>query len=340
MTATSQLEIREMLPGDEAQVLALLTASLAGGPTGRREAEFLRWKHQENPFGRSPALVAVEGGTVVGVRFLLRWRLRLGNEDFRAVRMVDTATHPDHQGRGIFKRLTLAALERWADEIDLVFNTPNSNSRPGYLKMGWQEVGALPISLRVRRPLAFARGAVAAARRVPVPPGDLRANGSSAAEVLPGLLDDGHLTPLLGRRPHGLHTPLTPEFLRWRYAEVPGLRYEVFPSRRGGELVGLGIGRRRRRGPLVELTLAELLTKPDDDDARGLVLSAAAKAPGIDHVAVHLPSAPERNAAIRRGYLPIPRQGMVLTVRPGLATPSAGRALSDWSLSLGDLEVF
>lgn len=329
-----------MLREDEAAVLTLLTASLAGGPTGRREAGFLRWKHQDNPFGRSPALVAVDGGRVVGVRFLLRWRLRLGNEDFRAVRMVDTATDPEYQGRGIFKRLTLAALERWTDEIDLVFNTPNSSSRPGYLKMGWHEVGALPISLRVRRPLAFAQGAVAAARRVPVPPGNLGENGSPAAEVLPGLLDSGHLAPLLDRRPRGLHTPLSPGFLRWRYATVPGLRYEVFPARRGGELVGLGVGRRRRRGPLVELTLAELLTSPDDDDARQLVLSAAAKAPGVDHVTVHLASASERRAAVRRGYLPVPRQGMVLTVRPGLAMPSVGRALTDWSLSLGDLEVF
>ncbi|MGN6242366.1 MAG: GNAT family N-acetyltransferase [Motilibacteraceae bacterium] len=340
MTATSQLEIRELLPEDEGDVLALLTASLAGGPTGHREAEFLRWKHQENPFGRSPALVAVDGGRVVGVRFLLRWRLQLGGRELRAVRMVDTATHPDHQGRGIFKRLTLAALERWADEIDLVFNTPNSNSRPGYLKMGWQEVGALPISLRVRRPLAFARGAAAAARRTPVPPGNLGDGGAPAAEVLPVLLDGGDLTPLLNRTRAGLHTPLSPDFLRWRYAEVPGLRYEVFPARRDGELVGLGIGRRRRRGPLVELTLAELLTRPDDGDGRRRVLAAAAKAPGVDHVAVHLPSVPERRAAIRCGYLPVPRQGMVLTVRPGLATPSTGGALAEWSLSLGDLEVF
>ena len=35
-----------------------------------------------------------------------------------------------------------------ADGVDFVFNTPNDKSRPGYLKMGWREVGRLPVAVR------------------------------------------------------------------------------------------------------------------------------------------------------------------------------------------------
>ena len=72
----------------------------------------------------------------------MRWEFQRGDEVFRCVRAVDTATHPDYQGRGLFTRLTKAALpELVADGVKFVFNTPNDQSRPGYLKMGWQAVG-------------------------------------------------------------------------------------------------------------------------------------------------------------------------------------------------------
>ena len=69
-----------------------------------------------------------------------------------AVRAVDTATDPEFQGRGIFTRLTLEALDELAaDGVDFVFNTPNARSRPGYLKMGWQVVGRLAAAVRPTR---------------------------------------------------------------------------------------------------------------------------------------------------------------------------------------------
>lgn len=72
----------------------------------------------------------------------LRWKFDVpGEGTISAVRAVDTATHPDWQGSGIFTRLTLGALDELRDDgLDVVFNTPNDQSRPGYLKMGWSQV--------------------------------------------------------------------------------------------------------------------------------------------------------------------------------------------------------
>src|SRR5262249_43359766 len=112
---------------------------------------YFAWKHRENSFGASPSWVAVEAGRIVGFRTFLRWEFvdRQGNRA-RAVRAVDTATHPDAQGRGIFRRLTLHALDDLArDDVDFVFNTPNDKSRPGYLRMGWVDVGRVGTSVRV-----------------------------------------------------------------------------------------------------------------------------------------------------------------------------------------------
>ena len=146
-------------------MLALLSDSLAGGPTGERSPEFFRWKHEASPFGRSPRWWPSTTGRVVGLRTFMRWEFGSGGSSVRAVRAVDTATDEAHRGRGIFKLLTLAALDQMAGTADLVFNTPNSNSLPGYLKMGWQRVAEVPIQVRPVRPLHFLRG-IRSAREV------------------------------------------------------------------------------------------------------------------------------------------------------------------------------
>ena len=88
-----------------------------------------------------------------GFRAFLRWEWEREDIVQRAVRTVDTATDPDYQGRGIFTKLTMHALDEMrADDVDFVFNTPNDQSRPGYLKMGWQVAGRAGTSMRLLRP--------------------------------------------------------------------------------------------------------------------------------------------------------------------------------------------
>ncbi|WP_282205190.1 GNAT family N-acetyltransferase [Kitasatospora fiedleri] len=340
------LTYRRLEPGDVPAVLELLTASLAGGPTGRRSAEFFDWKHRDGPFGASPGLVAVAAdGRIAGVRLFLRWEWRGGDgRTVRAVRPVDTATHPDFRGRGIFRRLTTELLAEVSGEAELVFNTPNGNSLPGYLRMGWRELGRVPVALRVARPVSFARGARSALARRPGPAGPPRCALPSAAGWLAA--PDARLAELLAERARAdaadprLHTVRTAGYLAWRYGAAPGLDYRVATVERGGELVGVAFGRPRRRGPLAEFTLSELIVRPGDRAAAGRLLRAAADA-GCDHAATHLSPGTEAAAAgLRAGCVRAPRTGMVLAARTPTGPLPAGRTLADWRFSLGDLEVF
>jgi GNAT superfamily N-acetyltransferase len=92
---------------------------------------------------------AFEGHQLIGVRAFMRWEWKYGEKIYRAVRAVDTATHPGHQGKGIFKKLTLQLVDQCRNEgVDFIFNTPNASSMPGYLKMGWHSVGKMKIHFR------------------------------------------------------------------------------------------------------------------------------------------------------------------------------------------------
>jgi GNAT superfamily N-acetyltransferase len=315
------LEIRRYEAGDEPAVLELLQASLGWVPD-EQYAAFFRWKHVENPFGASPAWVAVEpdGGRIVGFRVFLRWEFVAGGEVVRAVRAVDTATHPDHQGRGVFTRLTLHALaELREDGVAFVFNTPNDRSRPGYLRMGWELIGRLPVLARPRSLGSLAR--LVRART----PADKWSTPTAAGGPVPGVLDSA--VPVDDGE--GWTTNRTAGYLRWRYGFEPlGYRTLVAP---GGPAEGVVVFRLRRRGPALEAAVCEELAP------RGRVaelVRSVLRATGADH-AVRL-GGPGR---VRRGFVPLPRQGPTLTWR-AVATPSAAPDLSDWNLTLGDVELF
>ena len=334
-SSKAQVEVRPYQDEDETDVLELLEASLGQGPGGGRTHDFFAWKHLINPFGRSFMLVAEKDGRVIGLRAFMRWTFTAGGKEIKAVRAVDTATHPDYQGLGIFTKLTNAAIEQLAEEAAFVFNTPNDKSKPGYLKMGWREVGELPISVKVRRPVSFARG-IKGLRETTVDTSPAPAvNAPRFSELT---VSDGELEALLRASrltEDRITTAHTAGSLRWRYEQSPHLDYRVT-----GDANGLVIFRVRARGSLWEATVAEVMIGELDAGAARSLLKDAARSAGVDHMTCLLPSGSTvLKGARRTGFLRSPI-GMTLTARPLQDSSPDPLAMSSWALSLGDVEVF
>jgi N-acetylglutamate synthase-like GNAT family acetyltransferase len=132
--------IRLATKEDVPQIVGLLKRSL-GESLLKKSTEIWEFKHDGNPFGASYVLVAEEGEHLLGVRAFMQWRWQHETTLWQAYRAVDTATDPNQQGRGIFKTLTLQALaDVQALQPCFIFNTPNTKSTPGYLKMGWKPI--------------------------------------------------------------------------------------------------------------------------------------------------------------------------------------------------------
>jgi GNAT superfamily N-acetyltransferase len=329
------IAIRRFEPADETQVLGLLGATLGGGPAGQRPASFFRWKHLENPFGPSLMLVAEADSRIIGLRAFLRWRFVAGGGTFEAVRAVDTATHPDYQGMGVFSRLTTTALAMLNGHADLVYNTPNGASRPGYLKLGWRDIGRVPVMVRARRPVRLLRGL----RR----PGGLPARPTVAAMPAARVLEQGTaISRLLAETEADdrLRTSRDVPYLRWRYGAAPLLGYHAVTVEASRRLRGLAIFRVRPRGGLWESTVAELLVPAGDWRTAQRLLRRVTGAAPVDHLTLHASSRALTVSALGAGYVPAPG-GISFVVKPlrdGLdPDPST---LAAWALSLGDLEVF
>lgn len=338
----TDLVIRAYRDIDEPEVLELLRGSLGGGPAGQRPPEYFRWKHLDNPFGRSYMILAESAGRIVGFRALMRWRFGTGDRSIEAVRPVDTVTHPDHRGRGVFSRLTRTALESLQGDVDLVFNTPNSNSLPGYLKMGWEVVGKVPVWIRIRHPGRFVawklrrgRSRSEALRDRP------RVDAPTAAEAL---LDEVGIADLIDRSevPGGVFsTPRSVEYLRWRYGDAPLLGYHAVREELGGDLTGLLFFRLRPEGPLWGLSVAEMIVRPGDVRTAKRLLGAARRAADVSYLAATFPSGTTAGST-RLGATSFraPR-GMTFVVNPLRSDLDPDpRRLSSWALSTGDVEVF
>lgn len=327
--------VRPLEPADVPGALELMRRSLGPAAVPRSEALW-RWKHLDSPFGPSPGLVAESGGELVALRVFLRWRWRDASGERPAVRAVDTATHPDFRGRGLFTRLTRELVERLHDEgCHFVFNTPNRASRAGYLKMGWRDVARVPVRLR------------------PVPGARLRRPAAHHSfpdlpfPTVDELLGRPELPALLARRRPGdrLHTPRDLAYLRWRYAGPPGLRYHALWLFRDDTAAALVLRARERRG-LREVSLSEILV---DDQRQGIALAGrllrrVARESGADYLAAcAAPGTPERRAVGRAGFLPWGWPGPRLTARPLGPPPAAGAdplRIESWRFSVGDLEIF
>ncbi len=257
----------------------------------------------------------------------LRWEWRRNGKTVRAVRAVDTATHPDWRGKGIFSRLTRTLADQMREEgVDFIFNTPNRLSRPGYLKMGWASVG---------------RGTVWA-RSTGLP--------RSSEPEFPGAYDlvrDPELGPWLSRRAETDGRYLTRrslEYLAWRYSEVPGFQYHAAWNLRGDEGAIL-LFRIKKSGMVHETRFCEVLLgngKRSIALAAELLRTVSTRAP----LGVATAMAGEGDAGwktlLQAGFLPVPRSGPILTARPLQADPPHHDCLQrkSWRPSIGDLELF
>jgi GNAT superfamily N-acetyltransferase len=310
---TSTIAVRPYHPDDLEAVLNLLRVSLGETEVNRRSPELFSWKHVDNPFGPSIILVAEDSEGIVGFRAFMRWELATKDgELIRCVRPVDTATHPRAQRQGVFRRLTMAAVEAAKEDgVDLIFNTPNPMSRAGYLAMGWIEVGKIGVLLRPKIASFFRRQ-----------PGVPTVAGSTPWTGQEEVVD---------RPARGLRTSRTARYLDWRFRH-PFAEYVVT-----GAAEGMAVLRPNRRKGRRELVVSDLF-----GPGAGAALRQAARRTDADYlVGWFTPGTPERRQTRRAGLIGVPGlTALNLVARP--LRPDLTRMASDlahWDLALSDLEL-
>ncbi len=350
MVTSDKFIIRSYQPEDEKAVLDLIQQGMGGGPTGKRHEAFWRWKHFENPFGISIALVAVDGaGLIIGLRAFMRWRFKAGGKLVNAVRAVDTVTHPDYRRYGVFSTLTREAVKHTRESgVDLIFNTPNAQVLPGYLKLGWSYVAKVRPLVKVLdyprflRGMLRSRGKSRASGQVPLEE-IFRERPMPVAEFLDSSMSIGRLSSW--HRDGGnsrLATDRSLDYLRWRYSRYPNVNYGVVYQGKNGAPPGCAILRSSTRFGLKEVVMAEMLLPGSDKDIASSLLNELKGSIKADYLIAYFPEGSfERQVLRRHGFHQVPWAGQNFTVNVlGPDLPCDPRSLGNWDISLGDLELF
>lgn len=314
------MNIKEAEPSDVPAIVEVLKASL--GETDLPLSEKIwNFKHVENPFGKSIVLIALESQRIIGVRAFMRWEWHKGDNKFSCFRAVDTATHPDHQGKGVFKKLTLEAVRLAKEEgAAFIFNTPNEKSRPGYLKMGWEISGKLQVGLS---PAFYSFWKInKSILSYEVNYRTSTKNIEDLCNLWNSGLDSGKL-----------YTKKSLEYLKWRYEKNPLQKYEVLAT---SDLYLAGYVKKRKNFSelrIVECISQNNLTKKEINFyIRKWSLKFGAQvisySPLFD--TINLPS-------IKGKFGPI---STVRNLNLNEFEKETCFKIDNWSYSLGDLELF
>lgn len=330
--------VRPATPDDKPAMMELLKKSLGESVIPISET-FWNWKHEQNPFGASYVLLADQNGKLVGLRAFMQWKWQWKGEVLSTIRAVDTATHPDFQGKGIFKKLTLQLLETCHQKgVHFVFNTPNQNSKPGYLKMGWMEQGKMPLKMKIRNPLSLSLAKL------------FNRQGNAFAGIDPSPVQtwESNIIQLADQSIQSssrLATIHSASFISWRYAHNPLFRYNYFTDNQNFLL----ISRIKRHSFANELRLVDFILL--NLGAGGKQVAAFMKKEVFNFCTINncnlITISGEQFKEFRHffqwmGIIPVRAIGPAITLRnmnmgerfPDLLEPS------HWSYSLGDMELF
>lgn len=329
MLSLVEPDIRPLEVVDPAEATDLLKLVMGDAFGRQQSAKLWRWKHQFNPAGSSLGYAAYSpAGELIALRPFMRWNLLDdAGAKVQAVRAADTVVHPEWRRGGLFSRLTTMAVEGLADKgIELVFNTPNQRSGPGYQKMGWRLLG---------HPLVWARPRFSR---------ELFSRSTGQSTTIKGLEPfDGQGVQLAAGAAQaaplqGIMVLKDAAFLKWRYAQHPDLSYAVVNAF-GATAIVREDQRFGRRG----VALVDYFVRTRSAlDFRCLLKTVRAQTQGAYLITGPLPQGPLRLAAISQAFLPTPWRNVNLAARP-ISWPQAAKVFQDralWNLTLGDLESF
>ncbi len=334
-------------------MLKLLNLSLGLKRNLDRNEEYWQWKHENNPFGRSLILLGFDGTKLVGVRPFMRWKFNWQGNNILAFKPVDSVTHPEMRRRGVFSQLTTAACKlAHEQQAEFIFNTPNNNSLPGYLKLGWQEVGTLPVMMKLLKPFSFSWNLIQSRLWNK----DITDRHKYAAHAVDSLdkaeslfqseQDLKSLGDILLKNSRSVTSTISTvkdiDFIRWRYTRHPQHVYYVNKHYSSGMLDGVAFYRINNRYNSIELMIDDIITISDRPDVvRSLLVNIIKQVP-CDYIVAHTAKQSVIHSVMKQlNFRTVPRKGPRLVSKPVLADKMKKETLmelSNWNLCLGDVE--
>jgi GNAT superfamily N-acetyltransferase len=196
----------------------------------------VRWQYVDNPDGNAVGFNAWAGNELSAHYVTIPLRAVVFGHEEKGLLSLNTATAPEHQGRGLFTKLARATYDRAAEQgYTFVVGVANANSTHGFTKkLGFQLVSPLRAMVGVGRVPLHSR--VTRADFAPVLDASRLAWRTAHPAYRYTLARDGHCTYVLSERTmKGFHFLL---YATLDKLELPALPMGEVPWRKA--YIGLG----------------------------------------------------------------------------------------------------
>lgn len=229
-----------------------------GNPQTKDDATFT-WKHIDNPAGPTVYAYAVDTKknlviSLIGVspRYFCFKGVR-----YLCYEAVDASTRPEYGRMGLFSglfRICLAAGGKKGGNYSYGF--PNFNSMPGFLKVGYKDIGGMAMLLKPRKYLKFGWTVLTRPRSsfssyVPIYLEDKASEFEK--HYLPGIAD---ILPVRRHPQNFLYGDRDVELLRWRFFRRPGFTYFPILVSGGYAIVNMGMRAGLREAKLIDVVIS------------------------------------------------------------------------------------
>jgi len=235
-----ELTLRPLQEADLPRLRELFAATF-----GQNRAQaYDRWRFIDTPYGLAPTIVADDGEKLAGSYTIWPTLLNIGGEVVRGGQSMDTMTHPEYRGKGLFTKLAIACFDQLAkDGYEALYGFPNANSYPGFIKrLNWDHVGDVPHWSRLITPLADMPAPLPALSRMGTRM--VFKTRSGGVHVQAEKPDDDTVNAVIA-----LHTESkdlcrierNASWYAWRYAPPFGRSYQWFTAYHGSEPQGFAV---------------------------------------------------------------------------------------------------
>lgn len=343
--------IRPYQPGDANAVRCVLEATYGEKATPQ---SVYNWWSFGCPAAYSGFMVAEAAGKIVGVQPMEIFPYNDGNKTLKGAVLTGVAVHPEFRRWGIFTALVKACESAaWTHEAAFVTTMPNERSKPGFLKLGYTDLGQRQLLVRPVQPAAMGAevvpflgnfaGTIAGCVQAVLKPfptvGDFSFREASTAHP-----EISSLVPVYEALYPGVRMCRTPEWWQWRYLDAPTRKYRLIEaSAANGKLAGVAVTTTDCRDRFRVCYLMDMVASDERVLAALLHQTCITAREDESHAVAAVVSSPALAEAIRLsgfwsvpGWAPVKKFHSVVRFNPAMITKPEWMAIVGWYQTLAD----